>query len=158
MSFNDSRLIESKNATISASSKTAYGRILEPTSAAWRGRMDYTQQPLASSANRRATGRLPGVASALTCFPDADPTMTPRGRPSHSQVRVDAPNKKPKMSAMPPDKRFVYWDCAPALPRVQGRSPRFWLGSILRYPLVDQRPPETFLHSLPGNPLASYAL
>ena len=40
----------------------------------------------------------------------------------------------PKMSAMPPDKRFAYWDCAPALPRAQGRSPRFWLGSILRCP------------------------
>ena len=29
--------------------------------------------PLASSGNRRATGRPPSVASASTCFPDADP-------------------------------------------------------------------------------------
>jgi hypothetical protein len=36
--------------------------------AAWRGRQDYTQQPLASSANRRETGRPPGVASASTMF------------------------------------------------------------------------------------------
>ena len=49
-----------------------------------RGRLDYTQPPLALSANRRATGRPPSVASALTCFPDADPTMTQRDRPLHS--------------------------------------------------------------------------
>ena len=29
-----------------------YGRILEPAAAAWRGRLDYTQRPLASSANQ----------------------------------------------------------------------------------------------------------
>jgi len=74
------------------------------------------------------------VVSASTCFPDADPTMTPRDRPLLSQVRADVPNKKPKMSATPPDKRFAYWDCAPALPTAQGRPPRFWLGSILRRP------------------------
>jgi hypothetical protein len=65
-----------------------YGRILEPAWAAWRERLDYTQQPLASSANRRATGRPPGVASASPCFPDADPTMTQRDKPLHSQVRA----------------------------------------------------------------------
>ena len=121
-----------------------FGRILEPASAAWRGRLDYTQLPLASSANRRATGRPPGVASASTCFPDADPTMPPRDRPLHFQVRADVPNKKPKMSAKPPDKRFAYLDCAPALPRAQGRSPRFWLAPILKFPLIDQREPEHF--------------
>jgi hypothetical protein len=38
----------------------------------------------------------------------------------------------------PPDKRFAYWDCARALPRAQGRSQRFWLGSILKFPLLDR--------------------
>src|ERR1700760_4664587 len=96
--------------------RSKYGRILEPVSVAWPGRLDYIQQPLASSANRRATGRPPGVASVSICFPDADPTTLPRDRPLHSQARADGPNKMPKMSAMPPDKRFAYWDCAPALP------------------------------------------
>ena len=94
-----------------------------------------TQQPLASSANRRATGRPPGVASVSTCFPDADPAMPPHDRPLHSRVRARGPNKKPKMSAMPPDKRFAYWDCAHALPRAPRRSPRFWLGPMLKFPL-----------------------
>src|SRR4029077_10601360 len=124
-----------------------YGRILEPASAAWRGRLDYTQRPLASSGNQRATGRPPSVASASTCSPDADPTMTPRGRPLHSQVRAGVPNKMPKMNAMPPDTRFAYWDYAHALPRAQGRSPRFWLGSILKFPLIDQSEQEALLQS-----------
>src|SRR4029077_4588382 len=111
-----------------------YGRILEPASAAWPGRLDYTQLPLASSANRKATGRPPSVASASPCFPDADPTMTPRDRPLHSQVRADVPNKMLKTSAKPPDKRFAYSDCAHALPRAQGRSPRFLLEPILKCP------------------------
>src|ERR1700760_2949589 len=135
--------------------RSKYGRILEPVSVAWPGRLDYIQQPLASSANRRATGRPPGVASVSICFPDADPTTLPRDRPLHSQARADGPNKMPKMSAMPPDKRFAYWDCAPVLPRVQGRSPRFWLGPILRCPLIDQRKPETLLQSPSVKPLAS---
>ena len=68
------------------------------------------------------------------------------------------PSKKPKMSAKPPVKRFAYWDCAPALPRVQGMCPRFWPGSILRSPLIDQRAPVSLLQSRSANPLASYAL
>ena len=64
----------------------------------------------------------------------------------------------PKMSAMPPDKRFAYWDCAPALPRAPGRSPRFWLGSLLKFPLADQRAPVSLLQSRSANPLASYPL
>ncbi len=112
----------------------AYGRILEPASAAWPERLDYTQQPFASSGNRRVTGRPPGAASASTCFPDADPTMPPRDRLLHSQARGDGPNKKQGMSAKPLDKRFAYWDCAPALLRAQERSPRSWLGSMLRCP------------------------
>src|SRR5277367_1230735 len=147
MSFSDSKFIESKNATISASSKTGVWEDSRTSLAAWPGQLDYTQRHLASSANRRATGRPPGVASVSTCFPDADPTTLPRDRPLHSQARAYVPNKMPKMSAMPPDKRFAYWDCAPALPRARGRSPRFWLGSILRCPLIDQRPPETLLQS-----------
>jgi hypothetical protein len=121
---------------MSNASRPEYGRSLELTSAAWPGRLDYTQLPLASRANRRATAPPPGVASASTCFPDADPTMTPRDRPLLFQVRAAVPNKKPKMSARPPDKRFAYWDCARARPRAQGRSPQFWLGSILKCPLI----------------------
>src|ERR1700737_2238307 len=82
--------------------KPGYGRILEPVAAAWPGRLDYTLLPLGSRGNRRATEWPPGVASASTCFPDADPTMTPRDRPLRVRVRADVPNKKPKMSAMPP--------------------------------------------------------
>jgi len=99
--------------------------------------------------------RPPGVASASTCFPDADPTMTPRDRLLHSQVRAGAPNKMPRMSAMPPDKRFAYWDCARALPRAQGRSPRSWLGSTVKCPQRDQREPEPPFRSRSANPLAS---
>src|SRR4029077_6193940 len=69
----------------------------------------------------------PSVVFELICFPDADPTMTPRDRPLHCQVRADVPNKMPKMSAMPPDRRFVYLDGEHALPRAPGRSRRFWL-------------------------------
>src|ERR1700732_2096548 len=127
----------------------------KPASAVWRGRPDYTQRPLASSANRRATGRPPGAISASTCFPNADPTMTPRDRPLRFQVRADVPNKMPKMSATPPDKRFAYWNYAHALPRAQGRSPRFWLGPILKCPLIDQSEQEALLQSLSANPLAS---
>jgi hypothetical protein len=155
MSFSESRLIESKNATISASSKTEYERILEPASAAWPGRLDYTQQPFASSASQRATGRPPSVASASTCFPDADPTMPPRDRLLRFQVRVDAPNKKQGMSARLPDKRFVCWDCAHALPTAQGTFQRFWLGPILRCPQRDQGELAVLLQSLCENPLAS---
>jgi hypothetical protein len=114
--------------------------------------------PPASSANRRATGRPPGAASASTCFPDADPTMPLRDRPLHSRGRADVLNKKPRMSAKPPDKRFAYWDCAPALPKVPGRSPRFWLGSILKFPLADQSAPVSLPQSRTAKPLASYAL
>ena len=96
-----------------------------------------------------------GIGVTPTCSPDADPTMTPRGRPLHSQVRAGVPNKKPKMNAMPPDTRFAYWDYAHALPRAQARSPRFWLGSILKFPLIDQSEQEALLQSLSANPLAS---
>jgi len=86
---------------------------------------------LASSANRKATGRPPSVASASTCFPDADPTMTPRDRPLHPQVRVDAPNKKPRMSAMPPDKRFAYWDCALKCTRRSNPRLLLWVPQVV---------------------------
>jgi hypothetical protein len=57
--------------------------------------------------------------------------------------------------ARPPDKRFLYWDCAPALPRAPGRSPQFWLGPILKFPLTDQREPAALPLFLAAIPLAS---
>jgi hypothetical protein len=99
MSFNELGLIESKNVSGDSSSspgtcfgirflagcsrfqplqRPEFGRILEPTLAAWPGRLDYTQLLLASRANQRATGGPPSVVFELICFPDADPTMPPR--------------------------------------------------------------------------------
>jgi hypothetical protein len=87
MPFNELGPIESKNATISASSKTG---VWEDSRTNLGGlARDYTQLPLASRANQRAPGGPPSVVFELICFPDADPTMPPRDRPLHSQVRAD---------------------------------------------------------------------
>jgi hypothetical protein len=95
--------------------------------------------PRASSGDRRAIGPPPGVASESTCFPDVDLTRRLRDRPLRFRAQADVPSKTPEMSAKPPDKRFVYLDCARALPRAPGTSQRFWLGSILKCPEADQR-------------------
>src|SRR6266436_622971 len=119
--------------------KPAYARILEPIYAAWRGQLDYIQLLLASRGNRRAIGPPLGVASESTCFLDADLTRRLRDRPLRFRAQADAANKKPEMSAKPPDKRFVYSDCAHALPRAPGTSQQFWLGSIPKCLEADQR-------------------
>jgi hypothetical protein len=146
MSFNESGLIESKNATISASSNTG---VWEDSRTSLGGLVRAAGlYSTTSSGNRRATGRPPSVASASTCFPDADPTRPPRDRLLRLRAQADGQNKKPKMSAKPPDKRFAYWDCAHGLPRALAMSPRFWLGPILKFPLIDQRESEALLQSL----------
>jgi hypothetical protein len=131
MSFNESKLIESKNATTSASSTTGV----------WEDSLT-------------SRGGLAPTAGLYSTTP-----------------RIKSESKSNRMAArcclcvdLPPGCRsnqdFAYWDCAHALPKAQeaqGRSPQFWLGSILKYPERDQREPEALLQSLSANSFVSYA-